>query len=155
VGSQRFPNGGESNSRARELPAGTDDREPQVVGYEGAPDDWLVYDQPDGYASFDDTDTAAEVIAVWRIQRRVAVSYMVVFLIGILGIGLAIGTLPWVTETTVVNGFSPGFVLAAFGLYAFFLVIGVGAASLANSVEHRMMGASSVESRPSRSDRYG
>jgi len=108
-------------------------------------EDWLLFDEPDGYASFNDTDTPAEVVAVWRTQRRLAVSYMVVFLIGTLGVALAINTLPWVTDTTVFDGFSPGFVLAAFGLYGFFLVLGVAAASLANAVEDRMMGATAVE----------
>jgi len=103
----------------------------------------------DGYASFNDTDTPAEVFAVWRTQRRLALSYMAVFLVGTLGVGLAIDTLPWVTDTTVFDGFSPGFMLAAFGLYGFFLIIGTAAASLANAVEHRMMGATSVEGGPS------
>ena len=105
----------------------------------------LLFDNADGYASFDDTDTPAEVFAVWRIQRRLALSYMAVFLVGTLGVGTAIHTIPWVTDTTVFYGLSPGFVLAAFGLYVFFLVIGVAAASLADAVEHRMMGATSVE----------
>jgi len=106
---------------------------------------WMQFEQSDGYASFDDTDTPAEVFAVFRIQRRLALSYMALFLIGTLGVGWAIGTLDWVTDTSVFDGFSPGFVLAAFGLYAFFLVLGLAAASLANGVEHRMMGATSVE----------
>lgn len=108
-------------------------------------DNRLVFEPVDGYASFNDTDTSAEVVAVWRIQRRLALSYMAVFMIGTLGVGLAIETLPWVTDTTVFDGFSPGFLLAAFGLYVFFLIIGIAAASLANAVEHRMMGAASVE----------
>jgi len=111
----------------------------------GDTDNWLLFEPVDGYASFNDTDTPAEVLAVWRIQRRVALSYMAVFLLGTLGVGLAIVSLPWVTDTTVLGGFSPGFVLAAFGLYIFFVVIGVAAASLANVVEHRMMGAASVK----------
>lgn len=105
----------------------------------------VLFDNADGYASFDDTDTPAEVFAVWRIQRRLALSYMAVFLIGTLGVGTAIHTIPWVTDTEVFYGFSPGFVLAAFGLYLFFLLIGVAAASLADAVEHRMMGATSVD----------
>lgn len=104
-----------------------------------------VFENLDGYASFNDTDTPAEVFAVWRTQRRLAVSYMALFLVGTLGVGVAIGTIPWVTDTTVFDGFSPGFLLAAAGLYVFFLGIGVAAASLANGVEHRMMGADSVE----------
>lgn len=114
---------------------------------------WLLFDQTDGYASFNDTDTPAEVLAVWRIQRRIALSYMAVFLIGTLGVALAIDTVPWVTDTTVFGGFSPGFILAAFGLYAFFLIIGLAAASLANGVEHRMMGATSVKDRSASHDR--
>lgn len=106
-----------------------------------------VFETSHGYASFNDTDTPAEVFAVWRIQRRLALSYMALFLIGTVGVGIAIDTIPWVTDTTVFDGFSPGFVLAAFGLYVFFLAIGVAAASLANAVEHRMMGAASVEDR--------
>lgn len=106
---------------------------------------WVLFDQADGYASFDDTDTPAEVFAVWRIQRRLALSYMAVFMVVTLGVGLAIHTVPWVTDTTVFYGFSPGFVLAAFGLYLFFLLLGVAAASLSDAVEHRMMGATSVD----------
>lgn len=118
-----------------------------TTGTTGTTDDaeWLLFDHADGFASFNDTDTPAEVLAVWRIQRRIALSYMAVFLMATLCVGLAIHMLPWATNTAVFAGFSPGFVLAAFGLYAFFLVVGWAAASLANAVEHRMMGATSVE----------
>jgi len=44
-------------------------------------EDWLLFDEDGGYASFNDTDTPAEVIAVWRIQRRIALSYMAIFLL--------------------------------------------------------------------------
>lgn len=112
--------------------------------------DELMFDAADGYASFDDTDTSAEVLAVWRAQRRIAFGYMAVFLLVTLGVGVAIDTLPWVTDTNVLNGFSPGFVLAAFGLYVFFVVVGVAAGSAANAVEQRMMGAASVEEQRTR-----
>jgi len=92
-------------------------------------------------APFDDTDTPAEVDAVWRSQRRIALSYFVVFAIGTFGVGLAIVGLSWSGDNTVFGGFSPAFVLAGGALYVFFLILAVAAATLANSIEDRMMGA--------------
>lgn len=96
-----------------------------------------------GYASFDDADTPAEVDAVFRIQRRIALAHFVVFICVTLGVGLALVGLQWAGESEVFGGFSPGFVMAAIGLYAFFVIVGAAAASQANAVEDRMMGARS------------
>ncbi len=105
----------------------------------------------DGYASFSDADTPAEVDAVFRLQRRIAVAHFVTFMFVTLGVSVAIVTLDWAATSRVFGGFSPGFVLAAIGLYFFFVIVAVAAASLANSIEDRMMGAGSLPSEPPRS----
>ena len=86
----------------------------------------------------DEFDTPAEVDAVFRTQRRISLAYFVVFLGGLLLIPL--GTL--VTAWWPGGGLSGwGFVVAGAGLYVFFFVLGLGAASLANGVEQRMLGS--------------
>jgi len=95
--------------------------------------------------SFNDTDTPAEVDAVWRSQRRVALSYSALFLLGTLGIGLAIVGLPWAVDASL-GGFSPAFILAAVGLYVFFFIVAIAASLLANTIEDRMMGSSGLPS---------
>jgi len=101
------------------------------------------FDESAAFTSFNDTDTPAEVDAVWRSLRRVALSYLALFLLGTLGIALAIVGLPWTTDATV-GGFSPAFLLAAAGLYAFFLAVAIAASLLANTIEDRMMGSSGL-----------
>lgn len=103
-----------------------------------------------GYAAFGDADTPAEVDAVFRLQRRIGVAYFLTFVSGTLGVSVAIVTLDWAATSRVFGGFSPGFILAAVGLYLFFVVVAVAAASLANSIEDRMMGANSLRSEPPR-----
>ncbi len=104
----------------------------------------------DGYASFSDADTPAEVDAVFRLQRRIAVAHFITFMFVTLGVSVAVVTLDWAATSRVFGGFSPGFVLAAIGLYLFFVIVAVAAASLANSIEDRMMGAGSLPSEPRR-----
>ena len=104
---------------------------------DGWTDDFI---SADGYSSFNDVDTPAEVDAVFRIQRRIAFGHFAVFLVVTLGVGFTLVGLQWAAESQVFGGFSPGFALAGIGLYVFFVVIGVAAASLANGVEDRMMG---------------
>lgn len=110
------------------------------------PRDWSD-DNPFGEfptsTSFNDTDTPAEVDAVWRSQRRVALSYLALFLLGTLGIGLAIVGLPWTIDASL-GGFSPAFILAAVGLYVFFFALAIAASLLANAIEDRMMGSSGL-----------
>lgn len=108
------------------------------------PDHFDLYTAGDGYASFDDADAPAEVDAVFRIQRRIALAHFFVFISVTLGVGLALVGLQWTAESEVFGGFSPGFAMAAVGLYLFFVLVGVAAASLANSIEDRMMGARSL-----------
>ncbi len=106
---------------------------------------YLEFDaMEDGYTSFDDADTPAEVDAVFRIQRRIALAHFFVFISVTLGVGLTLVGLQWAGESRVFGGFSPGFVMAAIGLYLFFVIVGAAAATLANSVEDRMMGARSL-----------
>ena len=104
----------------------------------------VPWNRHDGYASFGDADTPAEVDAVFRIQRRIALGYFAIFIFVTLGVGLALVSLQWAAESEVFGGFSPGFAMAAIGLYVFFVLIGAAAASLANAVEDRMMGARSL-----------
>lgn len=108
----------------------------------------------DGFASFHDVDTEAEVDAAFRSQRRIAASYCVIFLVGVLGVAAATVWLDWSTTTKIVGGFSPSFLMAGVGLYLFFVVIGVAAASLANGADERMLGASSLTDRHQFDDEF-
>lgn len=101
-----------------------------------------------GYASFGDADTPAEVDAVFRLQRRVAIAHFLTFIFVTLGVSVTTVTLDWAATSRVFGGFSPGFALAAIGLYLFFVIVAVAAATLANSIEDRMMGATSLPSEP-------
>jgi hypothetical protein len=93
----------------------------------------------------DEFDAPAEVVAAARTQRRIALGYVVLFALGILASPVLSLTLPWWSGARLAGGMSPGFVVAAGGLYAFFLALGVAAATLARSVEVRMLGASDEE----------
>lgn len=88
----------------------------------------------------DEFDTPAEVDAVFRTQRRIAVAHLIVLVGGMLVIPV----------TTLATGWWSGdgpsgspllFVVAGAGLYVFFFALGLGAASLADGVERRMLGA--------------
>ncbi len=93
----------------------------------------------------DEFDAPAEVAAAARTQRRIALGYGSLFALGILAAPVLSLTLPWWSGARLVGGMSPGFVAAAGGLYAFFLALGIAAASLARSVEVRMLGTSDEE----------
>ncbi|MEG3615529.1 hypothetical protein [Isoptericola haloaureus] len=86
-------------------------------------------------------DTPAEVDAAFRTLRRVSVGYFVVFLLGVAAFPVLTLTLDWWSQARLVGGMSPGFLVAAFGLYLFFAVLGIAAARLSSAVEHRMLGA--------------
>ncbi|MCP2262916.1 hypothetical protein ACFQHV_19230 [Promicromonospora thailandica] len=88
----------------------------------------------------DEHDTPAEVDAAFRTLRRVAITHVVLFLVAVLGVPALSLTLGWWSDGQLAGGMSPGFAMAAFGLYAFFLVIGLAAASLSSAVEARMLG---------------
>lgn len=93
-------------------------------------------DEPIGRDEF---DTPAEVDAVFRTQRRIAIGYFVLFLGGVLLIPVTTLVAGWWPGTRF-SGWATGFVVVGAGLYLFFFVLGIGAASLANGVEHRMLG---------------
>ena len=88
----------------------------------------------------DQHDTPAEVDATFRTVRRIAVGYSAVFLLAILGVPALSLTLGWWSKGHLIGGMSPGFVMAAFGLYLFFFLVGLGAATLSTAVESRMLG---------------
>jgi hypothetical protein len=92
----------------------------------------------DDIGRHDEFDTPAEVDAVFRTQRRIAVGYFVVFAGGMLLIPLATLTSGWWGGR--LSDWATGFVVAGAGLYVFFFLLGLGAASLANGVEQRMLG---------------
>jgi len=48
--------------------------------------------------------------------------------------------LDWWSEGRVLGGMSPAFLMTAVGLYVFFFALAVAAASLASTVEDRMLG---------------
>ncbi len=104
---------------------------PDVVGYD------TVWTEPD---TADDFDTAFEVEAAFRTQRRVALAHALVFLLVVLGAPVLNLVLDWWTRARLLGGMSPGFALVAIGLYVGFFVLALAAASLANGVEDAMLG---------------
>jgi hypothetical protein len=94
---------------------------------------------PGGLEEF---DGPSEVDAAARTQRRIAVGYGLVFMVAILSVPALSLTLPWWSGSRLLGGMSPSFVVVAGGLYAFFLALGIAAATLARSVEGRMLGTS-------------
>ena len=93
-------------------------------------------DEPIGRDEF---DTPAEVDAVFRTQRRIAVAHFAVFLGGILLIPAVTLLTGWSSENRVAQ-WATGFVAIGAGLYLFFFLLSMAAASLATGVEHRMLG---------------
>jgi hypothetical protein len=85
-------------------------------------------------------DTAAEVDATFRTQRRIAVAYFIVFLLVLLAVPALTLVLDWWSQGRLMGGMSPAFVMTAIGLYVFFFVLAAAASSLASTVEHRMLG---------------
>lgn len=85
-------------------------------------------------------DTPAEVDATFRTLRRVAVSYFALFLVVVFCVPALTLVLDWWSEGRLIGGMSPSFVMAAFGLYACFFLIGLAAATLSTAVESRMLG---------------
>lgn len=98
-----------------------------------------------GFTLFNDDDDQAEVDAAFRLQRRIAIGYFVLFIAATVGVAVALLTLRWMSEASIFGGFTPGFALAAFGLYLFFVAMGAAASSLANGVDDRMMGTRSLD----------
>lgn len=90
--------------------------------------------------ALDEHDSPAEVDAAFRTQRRIALAYGGLFLLATLGVPLLTLALDWWSDGRVLGGMSPNFVMAAGGLYVVFFLLAVAAATLANSVEDRMLG---------------
>jgi len=95
-------------------------------------------DRLDALAEF---DTPAEVDAVFRTQRRIAMGYVLLFVGGILVIPALTLTTAWWSTGRLGGWWTTGFFAAGIGMYLFFLLIGIGAASLSNGVENRMLGS--------------
>ncbi|WP_205745631.1 hypothetical protein [Egibacter rhizosphaerae] len=87
-----------------------------------------------------DHDTPAEVDAAFRTQRRIAIGYGTVFVVLTLAVPALGLTVDWWVESSLVEGFSPHFLMAAVGLYVVFFLIAAAAATLASTVEDRMLG---------------
>lgn len=100
------------------------------------------------FAGFDDSDTAAEVDAAFRSQRRIAVVYFAIFLVVLLTTVGATTIGRWATGTRIGSAFTPAFILASVGLFGFFVAIGLAAALLADAVDERMLGAASLPGPP-------
>lgn len=88
----------------------------------------------------DEYDTPAEVDAAFRTQRRIAVGYFLVFLSVTMVVPTLTLVLDWWSSGRLFGGFSPNFLMAAAGLYAFFFLLALAAATLAAGVEERMLG---------------
>ncbi len=95
-----------------------------------------IADDPFGRDEF---DTPAEVDAVFRTQRRIAVAHFLVFLAGLLSIPAVTLLTGWSSGNGVAQ-WATGFLAVGAGLYLFFFLVGLGAASLATGVERRMLG---------------
>lgn len=93
----------------------------------------------------DEFDGPAEVHAAFRTQRRAAVGYFVVFLLVTLAVPLLAFTLDWWSSARLVGGMSPSFLMAAVGLYVFFFVLGLLAATLGDGIEDRMLGTTEID----------
>ncbi|MBB4931443.1 hypothetical protein F4561_002263 [Lipingzhangella halophila] len=104
--------------------------------------------QPSEQFATDEHDTPAEVDAAFRTLRRVAVGHVAVFAGVVIAVPLLAAALDWWSEGRLIGGMSPMFAMTAFGLYVFFFVICLGAATLSTAVEERMLGGSGHETDP-------
>ncbi|CAN5492797.1 hypothetical protein BH24ACT5_BH24ACT5_09160 [soil metagenome] len=104
-----------------------------------------TFDAFDVTAIADEYDTPAEVDATFRTLRRVAVGYFALFLVVVIAVPALTLALDWWSEGRLIGGMSPSFVMAAFGLYAFFFLIALAAATLSTAVEARMLGGPASE----------
>ncbi|MGH9135976.1 MAG: hypothetical protein ACRD0G_02880 [Acidimicrobiales bacterium] len=93
----------------------------------------------------DEYDTPAEVDAIFRTLRRVAVGYFSLFLIVVIAVPALTVVLDWWSQGRLIGGMSPSFVMAAFGLYVFFFLVGLAAATLSTAVEARMLGGPATD----------
>jgi uncharacterized membrane protein (DUF485 family) len=85
-------------------------------------------------------DTAAEVGAAFRTQRRVAVAYAVLF-VGVAVVFPVLGaTADWWTDGRIGGGISPAFAVSTVGLYVVIIAIGALGGRVADQVERRMLG---------------
>jgi hypothetical protein len=99
-----------------------------------------------GLAAFvDEYDTPDEVDATFRTLRRVALGYFALFLVVVVAVPLLTWTLDWWSDGRLIGGMSPSFVMAAFGLYAFFFLVGLAVATLSTAVEERMLGGAASD----------
>jgi hypothetical protein len=105
-------------------------------------DEWTAPagEGPAGGSFATPVDTPAEVDAAAQTQRRTAIGYALVFLLVVGSVPVLTLVLPWWSEARLAGGLSPNFAVAAVGLYVFFLLLGTAAATLASSIEDRMLG---------------
>lgn len=101
-----------------------------------------------GPLATEEHDTPAEVDATFRTLRRVEVGHMAVFAGVVIAIPLLATALDWWSEGRLIGGMSPMFAMTAFGLYLFFFVVGLAAATLSSAVEERMLGGSADDADP-------
>ncbi|MEX2503664.1 MAG: hypothetical protein WD378_02370 [Egicoccus sp.] len=101
----------------------------------------------EGLADLQEYDAPAEVDAAFVTQRRIAVGYCLVFLLVTFAIPVLTVSSAWWIDSRVVGGMSPSFLMAAVVLYAFFVGLGVAAATLADGSEDRMLGRAGGDER--------
>lgn len=111
------------------------------VGGEPADDGPSRSTRPPGDEGAGAVDSPAEVDAVFRTQRRVSVGYAVLFALLLASVSVFAVGLEWWTTGRILGGISPGFLMAAFGLYPVFVALAAAACSLASTIENRMLGS--------------
>lgn len=95
---------------------------------------------PFGAESSDEHDTPAEVDAAFNTLRRVAVFHVAVFAGVVAAVPVLAVVVDWWSQGRLFGGMSPMFAMACGGLYVFFFLICLAAATLSNAVEARMLG---------------
>lgn len=111
------------------------------VGSEPAGDEPSRPTRPPGDEEAGAVDSPAEVDAVFRTQRRVSVGYALLFALLLASVSVFTVGLAWWTTGRILGGISPGFLMAAFGLYLVFVALAAAACSLASAIENRMLGS--------------
>ncbi len=91
-------------------------------------------------AANEEFDTIEEVDAVFRAQRRLSLTYGLVFFLVTLTIPVLSVTSPWWVNQPIWGGFTLNYLLVAVLYQAFYLLIAVAYTLQANRLEEELLG---------------